>query len=108
MKNSKPLIRRTFLQERFEVLIKKQLNGQATFNDLTELDWIVNRDPKLRDIILEEMQCNDDNSQPNDYNPEQWLTPPSTLQQQSLLSKIKHWLSKWFITKHHSLTGVSN
>jgi len=59
MKHQKPLIRRTFLQERFEILMKKQQSGEASFNELTELDEIVNRDPKLRYIILEEMKGSD-------------------------------------------------
>src|ERR1700761_6419281 len=56
MKEQKPLIRRTFLQERFMILIERQQAGEATFAELTELDELVNRDPKLRDIILEEME----------------------------------------------------
>lgn len=59
MRNNPPLIRRTFLQERFDILIKKQRNGNATFNDLTELDDIVNRDPAIRESILEEMHDRD-------------------------------------------------
>jgi hypothetical protein len=55
MKPQKPLIRRTFLQERFMILIEKQQLGEATFDELTELDELINRDPKLRGIILEEM-----------------------------------------------------
>ncbi|MBD1391916.1 hypothetical protein [Mucilaginibacter glaciei] len=61
MKSKKPLIRRTFLQERFDILIKKQRNGDATFSDLTELDWIVNRDPAIREFILDEMSETDEN-----------------------------------------------
>jgi len=57
MKHDKPLIRRTFLQERFMILIERQQAGEATFAELTELDELVNRDPKLRDIILEEMEA---------------------------------------------------
>jgi len=56
MKHEKPLIRRTFLQERFMILIERQQAGEATFAELTELDELVNRDPKLREIILEEME----------------------------------------------------
>ena len=56
MKSQKPLIRRTFLQERFMILIERQQAGEATFDELTELDELINRDPKLRGIILEEMQ----------------------------------------------------
>jgi len=56
MKGDKPVIRRTLSQERFEVLIKKQKEGRATFRDLTELDEIVNRVPDIRLTILEEME----------------------------------------------------
>ncbi|MDO3640659.1 MAG: hypothetical protein ACTHMI_07245 [Mucilaginibacter sp.] len=52
MSQQKPLIRRTFLQERYEILIKRQREGKATFNELTELDDIVNRDPAIREIVL--------------------------------------------------------
>lgn len=56
MKGGKPIIRRTFSQERFEILIKKQKAGEATWRDLTELDEIVNRVPDIRLTILEEME----------------------------------------------------
>lgn len=56
MKHRKQLERRTFLQDRFDILIKRQKNGTATFNELTELDDIVNRDPAIRESILVEMQ----------------------------------------------------
>lgn len=56
MKGGKQVIRKTFSQERFEVLIKKQKSGEATFRDLTELDEIVNRVPDIRLTILEEME----------------------------------------------------
>lgn len=32
----------------------------ATFNELTELDAIVNRDPDIRESVLEEMQAIND------------------------------------------------
>ena len=38
------------------ILIERQQAGEATFDELTELDELVNRDPKLRGIILEEMK----------------------------------------------------
>jgi hypothetical protein len=56
MKGDKPLIRKTFSQERFEVLIKKQKAGEASFRDLIELDEIVNRVADIRHTILEEME----------------------------------------------------
>src|SRR3569833_1523595 len=52
MSQHKPLIRRTFSQERYEILIKRQREGKATFNELTELDEIVNRAPTIREIVL--------------------------------------------------------
>lgn len=95
MKNRKVLIRRTFLQERFDILIKKQRDGHATFADLTELDWIVNRDPALRDRILENMQGIE--TPPNDSD----FTEPSILQPQkqvSLLEQLKAFLSRLFFS----------
>lgn len=55
MKHSKNLEQRTFLQDRFEILIKKQKKGEATFTELTELDDIVNKYASIREQILEEM-----------------------------------------------------
>jgi hypothetical protein len=56
MKGGKQVVRRTFAQERFEILIRKQKAGEATFRDLTELDDIVNRVPDIRLTVLEEME----------------------------------------------------
>lgn len=56
MKHDKNLEQRTFLQDRFEILIKKQRKGTATFLELTELDDIVNRYAVIRDTILDEMR----------------------------------------------------
>ena len=56
MKHHKHPEQRTFLQDRFEILIKKQRKGTATFLELTELDDIVNRYAVIRDTILDEMR----------------------------------------------------
>jgi len=56
MKYRKKLERRTFIEERFEILIKKQKNGRATFSELTELDEIVNLNAAISEKIPEEMQ----------------------------------------------------
>lgn len=71
MSHRKPLERRTFLQDRYEILIKRQKSGKATFNELTELDDIVNRDPSIRERVLMEnfMQDPSDFNQPT-YTPE--------------------------------------
>ena len=45
MSSKKQPERRTFLQDRFDILIKRQKSGKATFSELTELDEIVNGDP---------------------------------------------------------------
>lgn len=66
MSHRKPLIRRTFLQERYEILIKRQRDGKATFNELTELDDIVNRDPTIREIVLIENHFIPDRHENND------------------------------------------
>ena len=96
MKSNKPLIRRTFLQERFDILIKKQRNGHATFNDLTELDDIVNRDPAIRESILEEMHGI--NKTPKDPGqPEIVNIEPA--KHTSLLEQLKAFISRLFIAE---------
>ena|SRR5271165_5035167 len=59
MNHRKKPERRTFLQDRFEILIKRQQTGEATFSELTELDEIVNRDPEIRDKIIRESMLMD-------------------------------------------------
>ena len=54
MNHRKKLERRTYLQDRFEILIRRQETGEATFNELTELDDIVNRYPEIRNRIIRE------------------------------------------------------
>jgi len=53
----KPLERRTYSQDRYYILIKRQKAGTATFNELEELDEIVNRDATIREkVILESLE----------------------------------------------------
>src|ERR1700744_763112 len=94
----RPLIRRTFLQERYEILIKRQREGRATFNELTELDEIVNRDPSIREIVLIENHfiSPPDEDQPG-IEPEQEVIKP--VQQKSLLDKLKSFISRLFISQ---------
>jgi hypothetical protein len=96
MKSNRPLIRRTFLQERFDILIKKQRNGHATFNDLTELDDIVNRDPAIRESILEEMQGIDKTPQ-DPGKPE--IVNIEPVKQPGLLEQLKAFVNRLFITE---------
>ncbi|TFF35623.1 hypothetical protein [Mucilaginibacter psychrotolerans] len=94
MKNNRPLIRRTFLQERFDILIKKQRNGTANFNDLTELDEIVNRDPAIRESILEEMHEMEHPSE--GPKQEEEIIAITPIQQPSFLAQLKNFFHRLF------------
>lgn len=93
VKDNRFIIRRTFSQERFEILIKKQKNGQATFKDLIELDEIVNRDPGIRRYVLEDMENMDtpDDNQQNDIVP-----PQHVAQRLTLIDRIKTFFNHLF------------
>jgi hypothetical protein len=62
----KKLERRTYSQDRYYILIKRQKAGKATFKELTELDEIVNRVPDIRDIVIRESFMPDDTRQDAD------------------------------------------
>jgi hypothetical protein len=97
MSQRKPLIRRTFLQERYEILIKRQQSGKATFNELTELDDIVNRDPSIREIVLIEnhfIDNPDDDNEPT-IDPIKNIIKPA--QHQNWLSRIRSYIGRIFI-----------
>lgn len=81
----KKLERRTFSQDRYYILIKRQKSGEATFDELTELDEIVNRVPDIREkVILENFYGEDEESQ---------KTPPAEpLNQMPLQPKRKNLL----------------
>jgi hypothetical protein len=96
MKNQRPLIRRTLSQERFEVLIKKQLNGTASFRDLIELDEIVNRDPTIRENILEEMH--EIKHPPQDNDPRDIINNIPQAKPQTLIDRIKEFFSRLFFS----------
>jgi hypothetical protein len=96
MKHNKNLEQRTFLQDRFEILIKKQKTGQATFTELTELDEIVNKYAAIRDRILEEMHETTPPDGPVEkesplYHPKKHTT--------RVLDKIKLFFDRIFIVK---------
>jgi hypothetical protein len=96
MSHRKPLERRTFSQDRYEILIKRQKSGKATFNELTELDDIVNRDPTIRErVLIENLFLNDrDDQDEPDNMPEKDIIKP--VQHQSLLSWLKSIISRIF------------
>lgn len=98
MSHRKPLERRTFSQDRYEILIKRQRSGKATFNELTELDEIVNRDPSIREkVLIENLFINDSNDQDEQYSePVRDIMKP--VQHQSLLSWLKSIIGRIFFT----------
>lgn len=81
------------MQERFEILIKRQQSGHATFGELTELDEIVNRDPAILYTILEEMEGDD--VPPQNPEPEKIIMVQQAVPQ-SLLEKIKTFINHLF------------
>jgi hypothetical protein len=99
MKHGKHLERRTFNQDRFEILIKRQKNGTATFNELSELDEIVNRDPEIREIVLEEMQ-DADNPKPPDNDQIQTIEKSV---RKSFIEKIKTFFNRLFTVESSGL-----
>ena len=96
MSHRKPLDRRTFSQDRYEILIKRQKSGKATFNELTELDDIVNRDPTIRErVLIENLFINDRGDQDELHNmPENDIIKP--VPHQSLLSRLKSIIGRIF------------
>ncbi|RWY54146.1 hypothetical protein [Mucilaginibacter gilvus] len=103
MRNNRPLIRRTFRQERFDILIKKQRNGNATFNDLTELDDIVNRDPEIRESILEEMH---EHEHPTRGTEQEEIVMLKTEKPLSLLERLKAFVNRMFMVEATGLKTV--
>lgn len=99
MSRRKPPERRTFLQDRLEILIKRQKSGKATFNELTELDYIVNSDPEIRKkIIMENMLMDDpgDIFGPSDYTEQEQIALDKPAKHNSWFDQIKSWLSDIF------------
>jgi len=87
--------RRTFLQDRFDILIKRQKEGKATFNELTELDAIVNADPVLKEkFIMESLFPEDFNKPENDPEKEKDIVIQK--QRVSLLNQVKAFFGRIF------------
>src|ERR1700744_5279786 len=98
MSRRKPPERRTFLQDRLEILIKRQKSGKATFNELTELDYIVNSDPEIRKrIIMENMLMDDpgDFTEPSDYTEQEEISV-KPIKYTNWFGQIKSWLADLF------------
>ncbi len=102
MNNRKQLKRRTYLQDRFEILIRRQKTGEATFSELTELDDIVNRSPEIRDMIIRENMLMDGTDGFNEPANELKLSEHTALQKvrgPSLLNRLKSFIARIFTSQ---------
>jgi hypothetical protein len=88
----KKLERRTFSQDRYYILIKRQKEGNATFEQLTELDEIVNRDPSIRGMVIRESLLPDDFDEPQEED--KIVSQPKP--HRSFLSRIKSFIDHVF------------
>ena len=97
--------RRTYLQDRLEILIKKQRSGTASFNELTELDDMVNRDPAIRKMIIMDSFFPDE---PGDLHQSEEIAdlPVTPAIYQSLLSKFKLFIGRIFNSQTTNLRNV--
>ena len=97
----KKLERRTFSQDRYYILIKRQKEGKATFDELTELDEIVNRVPDIRDLVIRENFGEGDNEMDNPASGpiNQNLVSTSVTPHPHLLTRIKNWLNRNFTSE---------
>jgi hypothetical protein len=97
----KKLERRTFSQDRYYILIKRQKEGKATFNELTELDEIVNRVPDIRNIVIRENfgEVVNETDEPSNDQANNIKLHPHPKNRQNLWTKIKLFLSRVFISQ---------
>ncbi|MDB5025581.1 MAG: hypothetical protein JWP78_3336 [Mucilaginibacter sp.] len=98
----KKLERRTYSQDRYYILIKRQKSGKATFNELTELDEIVNRVPDIREKVIRESFFTDNtqdiNTPPNDPGGNDKLHE-QPVQHQPFWNRIKSLITRLFISQ---------
>jgi hypothetical protein len=98
----KPLERRTYSQDRYYALIKRQKSGKATFKELTELDEIVNRVPDIRELVIRESFMVDDNPDgpvpPNNSGKENKSDLPP-MQHLTFWDRIRSFVTRAFTTQ---------
>jgi len=95
----KKLERRTFSQDRYYILIKRQREGRATFNELIELDEIVNRVPDIRQIVIRENfgEDEEDADKPSSNDPiNQNPINPQLIHHHGVWAKIRSFISRLF------------
>jgi len=99
MNNRKQPVRRTYLEDRFEILMKRQKTGVATFSELTELDEIVNRYPEIRNRIIREdmlLEGMDEFNGPSNDPATEDISAIPQIQNRSLLNRLKSLLARIF------------
>jgi hypothetical protein len=99
MNHRKQPVRRTYLEDRFEILIKRQKTGVATFSELTELDEIVNRYPEIRNRIIREdmlFEDIDEFHEPSNRPEIKDALPIPQVESRSLLNRLKSLLGRIF------------
>jgi hypothetical protein len=98
----KKLERRTYSQDRYYILIKRQKAGKATFKELTELDEIVNRVPDIRDIVIRESFMGEDaddiNTSQNDPGNSDSMSAQSA-QHQNFWNRIRSFITRAFTSQ---------
>jgi hypothetical protein len=99
----KKIERRTFSQDRYYILIKRQKSGEATMRDLVELDEIVNRVPDIREKVLRENFAEFNAEDPGADNP----TSGPEIQKQSAVrttfwKRLGNFFKGWFTTDIHA------
>jgi hypothetical protein len=88
--------RRTYSQDRFDILIKKKRNGQASFKDLTELDEIINSDLTIRAKVLEEMKLESEDFSDNQPESQEKFHAAKKI---NLIELFKSWTKRLFFIK---------
>jgi hypothetical protein len=97
----KKLERRTYSQDRYYILIKRQKAGKATFKELTELDEIVNRVPDIRDIVIRESFMDDSqdaDTLPRDPGKEDNLYP-QPIQHRTFWNRLRSFITRVFTSQ---------
>jgi hypothetical protein len=92
----KKLERRTYSQDRYYILIKRQKEGKATFKELTELDEIVNRVPDIREQVILENFMEEDNDTPQNNPGQEFNLQQQSIQHPNLWHRIKALVSRAF------------
>lgn len=100
----KKIERRTFSQDRYYILIKRQKSGEATMRDLDELDEIVNRDPDIREKVLREnfAEFNIDEEPGQGDSPNVPEMQKSQAPHMNLWKRIATLFKNWFTRDIHS------